>query len=143
MMRDLRGSSSAPGGAVKLIWQGAVPAAEPWFAPPVALEEGTRYYFRASGTWQDASITCDANGHDAARLRWVRFLMRAKGDGITWFTLIGAIDRDASSFFAIGDGTRWPLGAIAAKSGQLFCFANDAPLMYWNNHGAVTLQVWC
>ncbi|MNE92950.1 hypothetical protein D3C80_1907370 [compost metagenome] len=108
----------------------------------VNLVQGARYYFRATGTWHDASIRCDANGYDRPYLNWVKATMRCKVDGARWFTLIGAIDHAEASFFAIGDGNRWAAGWRAPASGRLEVFANDAALMYWNNRGAIMLEIW-
>jgi hypothetical protein len=53
-----------------------------------------------------------------------------------WLALIGIIDGNRSSAFRIGETSSW----IATRSGELGCFANDIPGMYWNNKGAVDLQ---
>lgn len=125
-----------------LLWSGYVPADNPWFQVPIIILPGRRYWFQATGHWQDASIVCDANGHDEPKLRPFKWLMRYRGEGVIWFTLIGAIDKNPLTYFAIGDGKRLKDGWVASVSGRLFCFANDARLMYWNNSGCIRLEIW-
>ena len=123
------------------LWSGPIAACRRWVDTPVLVESGRRYAFSASGRWRDASIECDADGHDAAKLRWLKWLMRYRGEGAVWFTLIGAVDRDPATMFAIGTGKRLARGWLAPRSGKLCCFANDACCMYWNNHGEVRLEM--
>ncbi|MEN5034857.1 hypothetical protein [Pseudomonas sp. TWI929] len=131
-----------PPGATQLLARLAVCCCERWVNTDVSLVQGARYYFRATGTWHDASIRCDANGYDRPYLNWVKATMRCNVDGARWFTLIGAIDHAEASFFPIGDGSRWAAGWRAPASGRLEVFANDAALMYWNNRGAIMLEIW-
>ncbi|MDR0212055.1 MAG: hypothetical protein LBJ33_23220 [Pseudomonas putida] len=131
-----------PQGASRLLVRKVVHSCERWVRTDVNLVQGARYYFRATGTWRDAWIPCDANGYDRPYLRWAKGTLRCHADGARWFTLIGAIDRAGASLFAIGDGSRWAEGWRASAAGRLDVFANDTALMYWNNHGAITLEVW-
>ncbi|MHC8387038.1 hypothetical protein ACYZTM_03060 [Pseudomonas sp. MDT2-39-1] len=135
-------SQIAPPGAGKLLYRGSVEADDPWFETPVQLTSGERYFFRASGSWTDWNQPHDANGLRIEKLRPFERFIRCQSADAAWFTLVGAIGKDRDSFFAIGDGLRWPEGWVAPASGPLLCFANDARLMYFNNHGAVTLEVW-
>jgi hypothetical protein len=135
-------SLTAPSGAGTLLYCGDVNACNPWFKTSVQLTAGERYFFRASGSWTDWTQVHDANGLRMANLRRFERFIRCRSADATWFTLVGAIEKDRESFFAIGDGRRWSEGWVAPASGQLFCFANDVRLMYFNNHGAITLEVW-
>lgn len=132
----------APQGAQELLHRIDIPAKEPWCSTPVMLIAGERYFFRASGTWVDWKQTHDANGAAVAHLKPFLPFLRCRAQDATWFTLIGSIEKNPQSFFAIGDGLRWPIGWVAPASGQLRCFANDVRPMYFNNRGAISLQVW-
>ncbi|MBV4458944.1 hypothetical protein KVG96_13365 [Pseudomonas sp. COR58] len=132
----------APPGASELLHTVDVQAIDPWFPTTVMLTAGERYFFRAWGEWFDWGTRHSANGEPQPKLSLFLPLIRCKAPGATWFTLIGAIDKNGDSFFPIGDGQRWPDGWVAPASGQLRCFANDVRIMYFNNTGAVTLQVW-
>jgi hypothetical protein len=125
----------------ELLWSGSIAADRRWVETPVVVEAGNRYFFKATGRWWDASIECDADGHDDPKVRWMKFLLRYRGQSANWFTLIGCVEKDAASMFGIGTGDRLPDGWAASKSGRLYCFANDAWFMYWNNRGAVQLEI--
>jgi hypothetical protein len=131
-----------PPGAQTLLHSIEIQANDPWCPTPVVLTAGERYFFRASGSWLDWREEHDANGASVPKLQAFKRLIRCKAQDAEWFTLIGSIDKKPQSFFAIGDGLRWPTGWVAPASGRLSCFANDVRLMYFNNHGAITLQVW-
>ena len=111
-----------------------------WNETPYHLQEGKSYLFSASGTWHDGlAWKVRPTGYSNFLLKpFERWRRKPKAK---WFSLIGAIDRRTSSQFDIGrlieEGETYRPGA----SGQLFCFANDLWLMYWNNFGAVDLEV--
>jgi hypothetical protein len=132
----------APAGAQTLLCSVDIQADDPWCPTAVMLTAGQRYFFRATGHWRDWNELHDVNGAAVPKLAPFKRLIRCKAADAEWFTLIGAIDKDRQSYFAIGDGSRWPAGWVAPASGQLRCFANDVRLLYCNNHGAITLQVW-
>ena len=98
----------------------------------VILEAGATYELTAEGRWRDASIECGPDGHDAPKLRWLRWTRRSRPN--LWFALMGTV---AGKRFLIGSKTT----VTIEKTGELVCFANDAPVMYWNNSGAVTLTI--
>lgn len=96
------------------------------------LEQGKTYYFVAEGKWLDAGIECDADGYEKKHLnplRWARRINEAH-----WFQLIGEVNGATVLL-----GKQGSFGAPA--SGELICYANDAPLMRWNNKGAICLKV--
>ncbi len=107
-----------------------------WNDTGIMLEPG-RYRFEAGGRWTDWFVATGPEGYDSLALLFFergRRLPRAR-----WFTLGGAIGRDEAGAFAIGAGTERDV----AEAGELCCFANDLPAMYWNNRGAVSLTVTC
>jgi hypothetical protein len=99
------------------------------------VREGRKYEFEASGKWLDWFVPCHADGYDSFLLRKFEKLRRVPDD--KWFCLIGALDREPSSFFRIGNGGLW----TAPRDGFLSCFANDLPNFYWNNFGSIPLLV--
>ena len=135
-------TQTPPPGATELIWAGKIDSRPYWNDVPLLLQGGTRYYLRASDKWLDWRNSSTANGYDKDYMNWAKGILRCQAPGATWFTLIGSIDRDKTSQFVIGDGSRWKYGWIAPQSGRLSCFANDGWLFYWNNDGAVTLEIW-
>ena len=110
----------------------------PWNDTGIEVEEGHRYNFRADGDWVDLNIRSGPEGNPAPvwAQRFVQQYLRVPGE--RYFTLIGALDRDAKSIFSIGAEL---LGWRAPRRGRLTCFANDVPFAYWNNRGSVRLTV--
>lgn len=106
-----------------------------WNATGIRLEQGHLYRLRATGEWIDWYIRCGPEGHDAWLLRAFGGWRRAPAH--RWFELIGAIDRKLDGAFAIGRDRE----LVAFASGELTCFANDAPGFYFNNRGFVDLEV--
>ena len=135
-------AQNAPAGATHMLWAGSIFARPHWTDVPVSLEAGKRYFLRASGEWLDWKTRSPANGYSNNSLGWASFALRCRLPGATWFTLIGSVGRTTEHQFVIGDGSRWAEGWVATSSGPLCCFANDVPMFYWNNHGALTLEVW-
>jgi hypothetical protein len=112
-------------------------ARDPWNQTGIRLIAGEQYHLRADGQWVDWFVTCDADGYDSVNLvqKLSESLRRSPRD--RWFALMGCIGRGTGKLFRIGTG----LSLAPDSSGDLFCFANDAPLAYWNNRGAVQLTV--
>jgi hypothetical protein len=55
-----------------------------------------------------------------------------------WFSLIGNIGQSVEQEFLIEkklEKYKVPL------AGELFCYANDVPIMYFNNHGSLNLTI--
>ena len=96
------------------------------------LEAGGTYDFDAEGEWHDASIRTDADGHSEPKLRYLRFLRRSRPN--LWFALMGNVGRRR---FLIGSHARIRF----EQTGELICFANDAPFTYRNNSGQIRLRV--
>ena len=113
-------------------------AARFWNDTGIMLEAGRRYDFVAEGRWIDLVVASGPQGN--ADPVWTQRLVahRLRAPGQHYFTLMGALDRDPATIFPIG--ARLP-GWSPPRAGQLTCFANDVPLMYWNNRGSVRLTV--
>lgn len=110
-----------------------------WNKTPFQLQRGKEYAFKATGRWWDFSHPCDARGYALARLR--RFESCKRCRAARWFSLIGSISRRPDSRIDIGRLIATQATYKAAASGILYCFANDAPFMYWNNFGSIDLQM--
>jgi hypothetical protein len=108
-----------------------------WNDAAITLRKGERYSFAASGIWNDASIQCGPEGYENSSplFRIVERFRRAPK--ARWFELIGSIGRSGSDVFAIGRGG----GLNVTDNGRLYFFANDLPLMYYNNSGYVQVRV--
>lgn len=114
-----------------------VDSREHWNDTGITLIDGGRYRAVAKGTWHDASKEVDASGwqSDTPLIRDLEHFRRVRDEN--WFALIGAIDRDRQTEFLIGTACEF----TPTRGGQLTCFANDAPFMYWNNSGSIELTV--
>ncbi|WP_262360423.1 hypothetical protein [Citrobacter freundii complex sp. CFNIH2] len=122
--------------------QTQIRARDKWVETDLFVEQGVRYFFRATGKWCDMNHCCDANGYTVDYLNFARLWLRCRHEPATWFTLIGTIDKSTDTMFVIGDGARLNNGWIAPRSGELVVFANDISGMYWNNFGSVVLEIW-
>jgi hypothetical protein len=108
-----------------------------WNNTGITLLAGQKYHFQATGQWTDWKNTCDADGYQSPNffLKLCESLRRMPQ--APWFSLIGSIDKDKNSFFLIGKDKN----ITAPKTGQLYCFANDAIIAYGNNRGSIQLTV--
>lgn len=114
-----------------------IDAREPWNETGIRLITGEQYHFRADGEWVDWFVTCDADGYDSVNSvqRMSESLRRSPRD--RWFVLVGTLGRDTGKIFRIGKDSTFAPDSTA----DLFCFANDVRLAYWNNRGKVELTV--
>jgi hypothetical protein len=114
-----------------------IAAREPWNDTGLRLIAGARYHFKVEGQWVDWFVTCDADGYESVNLvqKLSQSLRRSPGD--RWFALIGSLGRDTGRLFRIGTESTYSPDSTA----DLFCFANDVRLAYWNNRGEVRLTV--
>ena len=114
-----------------------VEARKPWNDTRIDVKTGETLIFTVfPGQWHDAGISSTAGGYNPPLgLRpWGWLLCNQKG---RWFELTGAVGRTITTAFAIGDGGRIRMPA----TGRLYLFANDVPLFYWNNHGALSVEI--
>jgi len=118
---------------------GAVPiwSRRHWNETGIRLTGARTCRLTATGIWYDAWIRTGPDGYQSGNClqRWSERLRRAPSED--WFVLMGAIDCDPSTIFRIGTCAV----VTPPRDGQLTCFANDVPGMYWNNRGAVHLIV--
>ncbi len=108
-----------------------------WNATGIALEAGVSYALSAEGWWWDLIYRCGPEGFESPNAFMRHFEARRRAAKERWFTLMGAIDGDASTVFRIGASAT----VRAPRSGTLTCFANDVPFAYLNNFGSVMLTV--
>jgi hypothetical protein len=109
----------------------------PWNKTGIRLVSGERYSLTATGKWVDFFI-CHGPAGDPSTFQYLRrFEASRRMPAENWFALIGALDCDQRTAFLIGEANEITM----ARSGELTCYANDLPSMYWNNWGHVNLQV--
>jgi hypothetical protein len=114
-----------------------VTARRPWNNTGVRVGAGQLYDLEATGSWQDGcEKPCGPSGHASGKLmlRLTERLRRVPDQD--WFTLIVAVDA-RPPLFPAGSRCTWR----APRAGLLTCFANDVPLMYWNNSGTISLTI--
>lgn len=114
-----------------------IKASEYWNHTKIYLEATAIYLLEVQGqqVWHDAWIRTDADGYTNQWLRWAELLRRSPND--KWFALIGNINQSTIHTFLIGKRTKYQ----STVSGELLCYANDVPFMYWNNRGQLLLTV--
>jgi hypothetical protein len=117
--------------------QAIIHARERWNDTGIDVAAGRHYRLAARGTWRDWGTPHGPAGgpSNSLALRLTEGLRRAPAEN--WFALMGALDRDTATTFLIGAAREW----TAPRDGRLFCYANDVWLMYFNNDGAVTLDL--
>ena len=87
-------------------------------------------------TWTDGYVDTDADGYDSTLL--LPFAALKRVPSAPWFALVCCVGEDEATCEAVGSG---PTKFVPKASGELSCFANDAPLLYFNNHGALNVTV--
>lgn len=96
----------------------------------VCVQVGQQYSFSVSGKWKDWFFVCD-------HLGWGHGLITrlSRVPGEPFFRLCGSVGKDDRAAFAIDTTRPWtvPVRTSAADDSQLYLFANDIRLMYWNN----------
>ncbi len=110
-----------------------------WWSPSgVRVRRGEVYAIEVppGQTWRDASNVCGPEGYEIEKLeRWIRWRRRRD---LPWFALVGATGKDESQTFPVLKGiAEW----TAAAGGELYFYANDVKVMYWNNHGSMKVVV--
>ncbi len=105
------------------------------------LEKGATYRFDVPDNqkWQDATISCGADGWTSEQLPWYKegvikhFENERRLPVANWFELVGALDDEETDLFRIGAGCEF----TAPREADLFTFANDLKTHYGNNSGAL------
>jgi len=107
-----------------------------WNDSGIQLQAGQLYAYEAQGCWTDWWIQCSAEGYERCWLRPLRRFRRYPS--AAWFQLIASLDRRPECSWPLHGSGRF----TAPASGRLWLYANDAPIAYWNNRGALrfTLQ---
>jgi hypothetical protein len=106
-----------------------------WNDSGMDLLAGHVYAYEAQGCWTDWWIQTSAEGYERG---WLRPLERFRRfPAAAWFQLIASLDRQPQC--------SWPLGCsgrfTSPASGRLWLYANDAPIAYWNNRGALSFRL--
>lgn len=122
-----------------------VRAADKYNWAGLRLQGGATYRFDVPDKqkWQDATISCGADGWTSKQLPWYK-------DGVikhlederrlpaaNWFELVGALDDEETDLFRIGTGCEF----TAPREADLFTFANDLKSRYGNNTGELRVVV--
>ncbi len=96
----------------------------------IILKPGQRYAFTAIGEWGDWIKTCDHRGWHHG---WMTRCARVKDASL--FQLCGAIGKNDRNLFAIDTSQTWAVPDVLLADGdqQLYLFANDLRIMYFNN----------
>ena len=108
-----------------------------WNDTGVEVLPGQRYQLNATGRWLDASISAGPSGYISDRwlFRLAERLRRCPHEN--WFALVGVVGHDYKSAFVVGERAQVSI----RSSGTLSFFANDLPLFYGNNSGALSLVI--
>lgn len=113
-------------------------AAAYWNDTGIMLRPESCYDFIAEGHWIDLIIRSGPEGNPNPVWTQRQLAGCLRAPDALYFTLMGALDRDPATIFAIGARR---VGWSPPRAGQLTCFANDVPGFYWNNRGSVRLTV--
>jgi hypothetical protein len=107
-----------------------------WNDTGLDVTEGERVIARSvSGHWIDGGVGSDALGFEKPWLtpwKWTRRCREAR-----WFELVAVVGRFDGPYHLIArDGS-----FVAERAGRVYLFANDAWIMYWNNSGALEVEL--
>lgn len=102
------------------------------------------YIFNVSGLWKDLTIESDANGWNGKTVfplaPWIydnSFLDSQKVfPGANYMKLIGKVGEIS---FEIGNAKN--ISITMPESGELMLYANDIPLLYFNNSGSIMVKI--
>jgi hypothetical protein len=121
-----------------------------WFDTGINVKAGDSLVFHARGHWWDFYERCSADGYSASLLYGLGLRPRVI-DGDRFFRLLGRIGDSSgppstdTPELPQGPDATFVIGAdssfTALRGGRLYVFANDMTHMYWNNWGAIQLQV--
>lgn len=108
-----------------------------WNRTGIEVVAGQTYSLSAHGIWVDCYIQHGPEGDPSPNTYMRLFERLRRVSDQNWFTLIGAVNENIGTAFAIGKNRTLPMN----YSGELTCFANDVRGFYWNNLGSVLLDV--
>jgi hypothetical protein len=103
---------------------------------------GEQYRLVASGHWFDFYIRTGPAGYPSPNCLFSCLEKKRRKPDADWFALVAYVDTgdsdDHQDSFVVGTGlSPWE----PSKSGELVCYANDLPYMYWNNFGSIGLEL--
>jgi len=112
-----------------------------WNMSGLSVVKGQRYAFTTSNVkdWRDASVKSTPEGQIEVPLMLKSGLVRRfrRFQGAEWYALVGCVQGRRDWMFKIGKGVTIEI----EEDGELAAFANDASLIYWNNHGSLRLGI--
>jgi hypothetical protein len=93
--------------------------------------------------WKNVCVQCDENGRDYGCAYW-NTMARMRGAPVG--SLVAAIcecgaEANDDCLVKVGSGVTHVVGGDPAKKYCVYLFANDMPLFYWNNSGAISVRV--
>ena len=112
-------------------------ARQRWTRTRVVLRKGHIYRITARGDWQDKDTPCGPDGYVSNRILFRLAKPLRRKWHANWFALIGAQRFPFPRRFVIGKNVTYR----ARRDGRLWCFANDALFMYFNNKGSVEITI--
>lgn len=113
-----------------------IPARRTFVDTGLDVATGQVLHVRAEGTWTDLWFVSGPEGYPTPG--YMRgYETRLRCQGARFFELIGCVDRDESTNFPIGARST----VAASATGRLYLFANDVPGFYWNNWGALKVEI--
>ncbi len=136
-----RPSSAAPSGwlAVGESIQVRVRAHCPWNDTEMTVAPGEEYSLTATGSWSDMGIRSGPDGYPTPGWGWLHKLtagVRPLPDK-PWFMLGARVFPESAAEHSVG-----ARGEVTIQSeGRLGLFANDVPLLYWNNWGSLEVTI--
>ena len=115
-----------------------VSARRRWNPLGVLARPGETFLFACQGRWWDLHLGSGPEGQPGNCIqRRVEHLKRMRD--APWFCVIGSLGTDGEALFAIGAGGKWT--NTTRRTAPLYAFANDVPGFYWNNWGAIRMEV--
>jgi hypothetical protein len=101
-----------------------------WNESFLVVEKGEQYKISVDGSqrWYDACVSSGAAGQPGTKVQnlfcWLKRVRSAK-----WFALVICVGKSVDKPFVYCADADF----VAARDGELYLFANDARLAYWNN----------
>ncbi len=133
-------------------------ACRPWNKSPIKVEQGQTYIFsilEETEEWVDGSVAATPeNGWLNPFLKFggATFAFLKRSDKANWYALVGTLDSSDADSFVIFEPSRksdtdrnvsliTSRPITIARDGELYFYANDMKGRYFNNKGALRLQI--
>ena len=115
----------------------------------IHLVKGGKYNFTfpPGQKWTDGSQECGPDGWTTEVLPFYKeypiklMERRRRYPEANWFEVIGALGKSDDLLFRIGDGSKSTTPYVSPADADLYAFANDLRLMYYNNKGSMKVCV--